>query len=214
MIKFGPSGLCSQFAESGRKHTIEAGKWLSDLGLDCFEYSFGRGVLIKSQTAAEIGEEFAKNNIEISVHAPYFINLATQEEEKAINNHRYIFSSLKALSAFGGKRCVFHPGSPLKAARGEAMSLLLKRFEEILKIKEDEGYGDLLLCPETMGKKAQLGDLQEIIEMCKLGDRNIVPCIDFGHLNSREQGLYYTADDYKRTIDALLEGLGEEKVNI
>ena len=213
MIKFRPSGLCSRFAESGRKHTIEAGKWLSDLGLDCFEYSFGRGVLIKSQTAAEIGEEFAKNNIEISVHAPYFINLATQEEEKAINNHRYIFSSLKALSAFGGKRCVFHPGSPLKAARSEAMSLLLKRFEEILKIKEDEGYGDLLLCPETMGKKAQLGDLQEIIEMCKLGDRNIVPCIDFGHLNSREQGLYYTADDYKRTIDALLKGLGEEKVN-
>ncbi|MDE6885127.1 MAG: endonuclease IV, partial [Clostridia bacterium] len=81
MIKFGPSGLCSQFAESGRKHTIEAGKWLSDLGLDCFEYSFGRGVLIKSQTAAEIGEEFAKNNIEIIVHAPYFINIATQEEE-------------------------------------------------------------------------------------------------------------------------------------
>lgn len=91
MIKFGPSGLCQQFAESGKKHTIEAGKWLKDLGLDCFEYSFGRGVMIKRQTAEEIGKEFFSNAIEISVHAPYFINLATQEEDKAANNHRYIF---------------------------------------------------------------------------------------------------------------------------
>lgn len=213
MIKFGPSGLCSQFAQSGRKHTIEAGKWLSDMGLDCFEYSFGRGVLIKSQTAEEIGREFANNNIEISVHAPYFINLATLEDEKALNNHRYIFDSLKALRAFGGKRCVFHPGSPLKADRSSAMNVLLKRFEEVLKIKEQEGFSDLLLCPETMGKVAQLGNLQEVIEMCKLGDDSIVPCIDFGHLNARERGLYYTADDYKRTVDTLLEGLGESKVD-
>lgn len=213
MIKFGPSGLCEQFAESGKKHTIEAGAWLKNMGLDCFEYSFGRGVMIKNQTAEEIGKEFAQNGIEISVHAPYFINLATQEEDKAINNHRYIFGSLSALRAFGGKRCVFHPGSPLKTPREEAMKVLLKRFEEVLKIKNDEGYGDLLLCPETMGKIAQLGDLEEVIAMCKLGDDNIVPCIDFGHLNAREKGLYFTKDDYKRTIDTLLEGVGESKTD-
>ncbi|MDE6189098.1 MAG: endonuclease IV, partial [Clostridia bacterium] len=52
-----------------------------------------------------------------------------------------------------------------------------------------------------------------IIEMCKMGDNNIVPCIDFGHLNSRDQGIYFTSDDYKRTIDKLLEELGESKVD-
>ncbi|MDE7215200.1 MAG: TIM barrel protein [Clostridia bacterium] len=213
MIKFGPSGLCEQFAQSGYKHTIEAGKWLSEQGLNCFEYSFGRGVQIKSSTANEIGQEFAKNSVEISVHAPYFINLATQEEQKAENNHRYIMDSLAALKAFGGKRCVFHPGSPLKSARNEAMVTLLKRFEEVLKLKEENGYSDLLLCPETMGKKAQLGDLEEIIAMCNIGDENIVPCIDFGHLNSRDCGIYFTQDDYKRTIDRLLEGVGESKTD-
>ncbi|MDE5755852.1 MAG: TIM barrel protein [Clostridia bacterium] len=213
MIKFGPSGLCEQFSESGKKHTIEAGAWLKDLGLDCFEYSFGRGVMIKSQTAEEIGKEFAGNGIEISVHAPYFINLATQEEEKAANNHRYIFDSLRALKSFGGKRCVFHPGSPLKTPRAEAMKILLGRFEEVLRIKNEEGFEDLILCPETMGKIAQLGDLEEVIAMCKLGDDNIVPCIDFGHLNSREKGLYFTKDDYKRTIDRLLDGVGESKTD-
>ncbi|MDE5990440.1 MAG: TIM barrel protein [Clostridia bacterium] len=213
MIKFGPSGLCEQFAQSGNKHTIEAGKWLSDQGLDCFEYSFGRGVQIKPETANEIGKEFAKNNIEISVHAPYFINLATLEEDKANNNHRYIMDSLAALRAFGGNRCVFHPGSPLKASRSEAMHTLLKRFELVLKLKEENGFSDLLLCPETMGKKAQLGNLEEVISMCNIGDDNIVPCIDFGHLNSRDCGIYFTCDDYKRTIDRLLEGVGESKTN-
>lgn len=213
MIKFGPSGLCEQFSQSGMKHTVEAGKWLQGLGLDCFEYSFGRGVQIKTDTAKLIGEEFANCGIEMSVHAPYFINLATAEEEKAINNHRYIFGSLDALRAFGGKRCVFHPGSPLKASREQAMNLLLKRFEQVLRIKEDCGYSDLLLCPETMGKKAQLGDLEEVIAMCSIGDDSIVPCIDFGHLNSREQGLYHSKDDYKRTVDRLVEGVGEKKAN-
>lgn len=213
MIKFGPSGLCSQFAEQGFKHTVQAGAWLRDLGLDCFEYSFGRGVQIKSDTAKEIGVEFYKCGIEISVHAPYFINLATQEDEKAQNNHRYILDSLAALKAFGGQRCVFHPGSPLKASRQDAMTLLLKRFETVLQLKEQNGFGDLLLCPETMGKKAQLGDLEEVIQMCRIGDNNIVPCIDFGHLNSRECGLYYSKDDYKRTIDRLIDALGESKVD-
>ena len=213
MIKFGPSGLCMQFAEQGYKHTAQAAAWLKELGLDCFEYSFGRGVQIKTSTAEEIGKEFASCGIELSVHAPYFINLATQEEEKAQNNHRYIFDSLAALKAFGGKRCVFHPGSPLKMPRGEAVTLMLKRFETVIKLKEEYGYSDLLLCPETMGKKAQLGDLEEIIQMCNLGGEDIVPCIDFGHLNSRDLGIYHTKDDYKRTIDRLIEGVGESKTD-
>ncbi|MDE6189425.1 MAG: TIM barrel protein, partial [Clostridia bacterium] len=163
MIKFGPSGLCEQFAQSGMSHTIEAAAWLKERGLDCFEYSFSRGVQIKPQTANQIGKEFFTKGIEISVHAPYFINLATKEEDKANNNHRYILDSLSALKEFGGKRCVFHPGSPLKASRAEAMKTLLNRFEIVLKLKEENGFGELLLCPETMGKKAQLGDLDEII---------------------------------------------------
>ena len=121
--------------------------------------------------------------------------------------------SLSALKEFGGNRCVFHPGSPLKASRSDAMLTLLKRFEVILRLKEENGFSDLLLCPETMGKKAQLGDLEEVISMCNIGDENIVPCIDFGHLNSRDCGIYHTRDDYKRTIDRLMEGVGESKTD-
>ena len=211
MIKFGPSGSCEEFLSQGFKKTSDGASWLKDRGVDLYEYSFGRGVNISEATATAYGKVFKDTGIEMSVHAPYFINLATQEESKALNNIRYITDSLKALRAFGGLRCVFHPGSPLKLPRSEAMSILLKSFENIVQIKNDSGYGDLLLCPETMGKINQLGDLEEIISIVNVGDENIIPCIDFGHLNAREQGLFKSKDDYKRVIDRLIDGIGEKK---
>lgn len=211
VIKIGPSGTCEDFAKSGRSHTIEVPEWLIEKGLDCFEYSFGRGVMLKEDTARKIGNAFKQQNLEISVHAPYFINLATMEVEKAENNLKYIFDSMKALGWLGGKRCVFHPGSPLKNPRDMAMKVLLDAFEKVLKLKDELGYKDMLLCPETMGKKAQLGNLDEIIQMCKMGDDTIIPCIDWGHLNSRDQGVFFTKDDYKRAIDKLVDNIGEYK---
>ena len=114
MIKFGPSGTSEDFTAEGHAHTVEMPAWLEAHDLDCFEYSFGRGVRIQQSTAQAIGAEFDKFGKEISVHAPYFINLATQEDEKAENNHRYIFDSLAALTWFGGKGAWFTPVLRLK----------------------------------------------------------------------------------------------------
>ncbi|MBE5762888.1 MAG: endonuclease IV [Clostridiales bacterium] len=211
MIKFGPSGACEEFNAQGFKKTSDGAKWLRDRGVDLFEYSFGRGVNISEEKAIAYGKVFKEEGIELSVHAPYFINLATVEEDKALNNIKYIETSLKALKDFGGNRCVFHPGSPVKLDRREAMNILLKAFEQIVQIKNDNGYKDLYLCPETMGKLAQLGDLEEIIEIINVGDENIIPCIDFGHLNARTQGCFKSKDDYKRVIDRLIDGIGENK---
>ena len=72
------------------------------------------------------------------------------------------------------------------------------------------GYENMLICPETMGKIAQIGTVAEIVEICKL-DKSIYPCVDFGHINSREGGSLKTSDDYKRIIDEFIEGVGEEK---
>lgn len=213
MIKFGPSGCCELFVEQGHKSTIEEPKWLSELGLDCFEYSFGKGVRISQATANLIGEEFKKYNIEISVHAPYFINFATEDEIKANNNIRYLTDSINALINFGGKRVVFHPGSPMKLDRKVAFDILLKRVDNFLEVfYESELSKDIIICPETMGKLGQLGDLDEIIRICKL-DKIFTPCIDFGHLNARENGLFFVKDDYKKVLDKLLDNLGEERVS-
>lgn len=213
MIKFGPSGRCELCAEKGFDTTAQTATWVKQNNLDCFEYSFGKGVRLSAETAQLIASEFAKNAIEISVHAPYYINLATLEQDKADNNLRYIFDSMSALKMLGGNRCVFHPGSPLKQERGQAVSIMMNRFEQVLIKKHELGFDDVFLCPETMGKKAQIGNLDEIIGMCRMGDDRIVPCIDWGHLNSREGGIFFKKDDYKKVIDKLINSIGFEKTS-
>lgn len=211
MIKFGPSGTDDAFLAHGYSHTVEVPRFLKECGLDIFEYSFGRGVRISEETARKIGKEFAENDLGISVHAPYFINFATDDPQKREATFGYLFSSLDALRLFGGNRVVFHPGSPLKYDRRDAMNRLLNAFERFMDIFYAEKYDWALVAAETMGKINQLGDLDEIIEICRIAE-NVIPCVDFGHLNARTQGGLKSYDDYKRVLDLLIDRVGEEKV--
>lgn len=208
IAKFGPSGTDEEFAAEGHSHTIEMASWLNNKGLDLFEYSFGRGVRISKETANSIGEEFKKYNIEISVHAPYFINFAGEDAEKMENTFRYLNESLQAVSWFGGQRVVFHPGADGGKPRKESFARCLDNFKKYLELYNKDK--SLLICPETMGKYAQIGGVEEIIELCKL-DSNVYPCIDFGHLNCLYNGSLKTADDFQKVIDKMFDGLGEEK---
>ena len=86
MIKFGPSGNCESFYAEGFSHTEEAAAFVKNRGLDCFEYSFGRGITLSPKTAEETGLAFYNNGIELSLHAPYYISLSSVEEEKRNNS--------------------------------------------------------------------------------------------------------------------------------
>ena len=211
MIKFGPSGNCESFYAEGFSHTEEAPAFVKNRGLDCFEYSFGRGVRMSEDKAISIGEAFQKEGIEISVHAPYFINFANPDDEMAAKSYGYVLDSAKMLKLMGGKRVVFHPAAQGKVPREEAVALT----EERLKILRDYIYlndlQDLTFCPETMGKLAQIGTVEEITRFCKI-DPVFVPCIDFGHINAREQGSLKTVDDYKSRLQYMIDELGYEKM--
>ena len=74
-LRFGPSGNSESFYEQGYKNTEQAAEWLSKMGLSAFEYSFGRGTKISEKKALLIGEKMSQFDIEISAHAPYYINL-------------------------------------------------------------------------------------------------------------------------------------------
>ncbi|MFR6640544.1 MAG: TIM barrel protein [Christensenellales bacterium] len=79
MLRIGPSGNSLSFYESGHKHTFEAAKWLAAMGLNAYEYSFGRGVKMSDETAAKIRSEMDKYGIEVSVHAPYYTNFSNPD---------------------------------------------------------------------------------------------------------------------------------------
>ena len=93
MIKFGPSGNCQRFYDEGHKSTVEAPKWCAEQGLFAYEYSFGRGINISDKKANEIGEEGKKYGVDISVHAPYYINFANPSEEMAEKSYMYVINS-------------------------------------------------------------------------------------------------------------------------
>lgn len=211
MIKFGPSGNSQSFYAAGYEHTEEAAAYVKEMGLDCFEYSFGRGVRMGEEKARSIGAAFAKENVEISVHAPYFINFANPDDEMAAKSYGYVLDSAKMVKAMGGRRVVFHPAAQGKDAREIAVS----RAEDRLKILRDYIYlnelQDCMFCPETMGKLAQVGTVEEIARFC-LVDEIFTPCVDFGHVNAREQGSLKTEEDYRRLLEYLVEKLGYERM--
>ena len=211
MIKFGPSGNSNAFYEAGNNKSIQSPIWVKNMGLDCFEYSFGRGVNMTDEKALEIGNAFKEAGIEISVHAPYYINFANESDESAEKSYAYVLDSAKKCKLLGGKRVVFHPASQGKMARKDAVSLTEIRLK-ILRDKIYEfGLEDILFCPETMGKLGQIGTIEEIVRFCKI-DKIYVPTLDFGHVNAREQGSLKTEEDYLERLKYMIEELGYEKM--
>ncbi len=211
MIKFGPSGNSIAFSEAGYTKTEQTAPYLKNMGLDCFEYSFGRGVNISDEKAEEIGKVFKENGVEISVHAPYYINFANTDDEMVEKSYRYVIDSAKKAKKFGGNRVVFHPASQGRLKREEAVELTKKRIEILRDKIYGEGLEDVIFCPETMGKSAQIGTIEEIVYFCKT-DKIFVPAVDFGHINARECGSLKTIDDYKSRLKYMIDNLGFEKM--
>ena len=211
MIKFGPSGNSESFYAEGNLHTEQAPAYLVKRGLDCFEYSFGRGVKMTETKAISIGEAFQKAGIEISAHAPYYINFSNPDDEMAGKSYNYVLDTARVLRLMGGKRVVFHPATQGKMDRETAVVLA----EDRLKILRDYIYlnemQDMYFCPETMGKLAQIGTIEEIVRFCKI-DSVYVPCVDFGHVNAREQGSLNTVSDYKDRLSYMISELGFERM--
>ncbi len=211
MIKFGPSGNSESFFAEGYTKTEQVPKWLKERGLDCFEYSFGRGINMGDEKASILKDAFSKEEIEISVHAPYYINFANEDEEKIASSINYVIESAKKVKLMGGKRVVFHPASQGKATRERAVAVTKENFLKLTSMIYANGLEDLIFCPETMGKLGQIGTPEEIIDLCTI-DKVYVPTIDFGHVNSRFQGILKTAEDYQRLLEQFISGLGMDKM--
>ena len=211
MIKFGPSGNCESFYAEGYSHTEQSAKFVKDRGLDCFEYSFGRGVRMTEEKARSIGEAFAKEGVEISAHAPYFINFANPDDEMAEKSYGYVLDTAKVLQQMGGKRVVFHPAAQGKMSREEAVALTEARLKVLRDLIYEAGLQDLIFSPETMGKLAQIGTVEEIVRFCKI-DPIYVPCVDFGHVNAREQGSLKTVEDYQSRLQYMIDELGYDRM--
>ena len=211
--KFGPAGTAESFKAMGYKKSVQLGEYLTKFGLDHFEYQCGQGVRVSEASAKEIGAALAEKNVTVSVHAPYFISLSSVEEEKRLNSINYIIQSAQAVNAMGGDRIVIHSGSCSKMTREEALELAKDTMLKARAALIEAGLEHIHCCPETMGKVNQLGDLNEVMELCRL-DESFIPCIDFGHLNARTFGTIKDKAAYEDILNTIENKLGSDRLKI
>lgn len=214
MVRFGPSGFCEEFSLN-HKATEEMPEWLDNHNLDAYEYAFNKGVRISDEKALSIKNAFSGTGKVLSVHGPYYINLANPDDEMAERSKMYIIDSLKKMRLMGAKYLVYHPGSLMKASREDAFNLVMKRTKELVELLDEYGFDDMYICPETMGKHGQVGTVEEVAKMCAI-DRRIIPTLDFGHINSFTLGGLKTEEDFENVFKTLEKYIGEryKKVHI
>ena len=208
--RFGPAGISDSFAAQGYKTSLDIPAYTAGMGLDAFEYQCGHGVRLAEDKARQMAALAAEKGIVFSVHAPYYISMSSLDEEKRLGSIRYLLQSAQLCRALGGRRIIFHPGSCGKQSRTAALEKALDTLRRGVEALDEAGYGDMTLCPETLGKIGQLGDLDEVLALCGVDER-IVPCIDFGHLNARTLGGIRSKADYAAILDRMGEALGDER---
>lgn len=207
--RFGPAGNPESFYRAGYKYSLDMPRWLEGMGLTAYEYQCVRGVHLKETTARALGEAARRHNVALSIHGPYYISLAATEPGTREKTQKHFLAALQAASWMGARPVVFHPGGGGREDRAGSMKRARERLKELLDMARDLGLGDVPVAPETMGKAAQLGSLDEILELCTVG-HNVVPAVDFGHLHAAGVGALREEEHFSAVLDRVQEALGPE----
>jgi deoxyribonuclease-4 len=137
------------------------------------------------QDAREVGALARDKGIVLSVHAPYYINLASDEKEKIQASKKRILDSCQRAHALGAQNVVFHAGFYQKKTAEQTFAMVKKAIREIQRrIKKNKWKVNL--CPEVTGKPSQFGSMEELLTLKKETGCSI--CVDFAHLYARRQG--------------------------
>lgn len=181
---------------------------LRELGLDALELGWVQAVRVSETTCAEIRSASLAQDVRISVHAPYFINLNADETEWPKSRKRLMDAAIYGHLA-GATDIVFHPGSYFGKNPEEVLPLAIKRLQECIdELRRSEN--PVVLRPETMGKSAMLGSLQDTLIMsCEID--GVKPCIDFAHLHARAgDGRMNSYEEWQVVLEQLAQTLGEQ----
>lgn len=207
-ITFGPGGNSASWGK--RKFPEDLPEYLRSMGLNGYEVECGRGVRLSAR-AGLLPEIARENGIYVTLHAPYFISLSSVEEEKRDKSVEYILQSAQAARTVGAQKIVVHSGSCSKISRSEAVYLAKQTLTKAQAALDENGFSDIIICPETMGKINQLGTLSEVLELCGVDER-FLPTVDFGHLNARTLGGIKSREDYARMLDEIENALGHDRL--
>lgn len=208
--RFGPAGVPPLFRAMGAD-LLAVPALLREEGLDAFEYEavrWGKIPQIKQAEAEKLGLEAKRNDVLLSVHGSYYINLAGAKDVLEASKQRLI-ACAKAAEWMGAYVAVFHPGFYGKIGNAGAFKKCVESLKDVVKTMESQGIRNVKLGAETMGRHVQLGSLEEILNICAEVDRTQL-VIDWSHLHARGMGRFRTKLDFRSVIEEVENKLGIE----
>ena len=204
-LNFITAGMPLQTGNKGYKRALEI---LNELSLDGLELEFVRGVRIKEEN-----KEIVKNSPLVkTIHAPFYINLNSKEEEKIEASIQRIVETAKIASEIGAFSITYHAGFYLGMDKTTVFENIKKQTKKIVEALSKEKVSNVWIRPETTGKATQWGDLEEIINLSKEFDC-VLPCVDFSHLHARYNGISNTYDEFAQIFEKMGKELGNDCLN-
>ena len=177
MIRIGPAGFGG--------NPVAMIESVASYGVAAAEVEFTYGVRMKQEDARTLGKLNKQYNLMLSVHSPYYINLASKEKEKIEASKKRIIDSCDRGRLMGAKYVVFHAGFYQGRDKEEVFQMIKEGIIDIQQIIKKNRW-NITLAPETTGKESQFGDIDELIRMKKETGCHL--CVDFAHLKARNRG--------------------------
>jgi len=199
MIRIGQAGI--PLSCKGRTNKDGIIYTHKNLDLNAIEIQFVRGLYVLSDEEAQFIKEYAqKNDIEIHVHAPYYLNLAGDREEITMSYEK-IMKSAQMANSIGSKTLIIHPGFYAEYSPKKTMKLIVKNSKKLINLFKKEKL-KVKLAMETMGKLKVFGSLDEIVEVCRQ-TKEIIPVLDLGHIHARGNGCIKEREDFEAIFEKL-----------
>ena len=191
-----------------KKSTPDGVRRVAELGLDAMEIEFVRGVRMKAELASKTREVAIDSGVVLTVHAPYFINLLSDDPAKVSASIKRIIDSARIGYLAGAWSVVFHPGYYGKLDKQTAIRIVRDHLRKIIESLNDQGI-KIWIRPETMGALAEFGDLEEVVSVVE-GLEHALPCVDFAHIYARSLGRVNDYVSFRKILEVIEKRLGRE----
>lgn len=182
-IKIGPAGI------GELKNIEQTFKKYNEFGIKAAEIPFTYGVYIKDEEDIKnVRMASEKFGISLSIHAPYWINLNSKDENKIEKSKERILKCCEVGERLGAKIVVFHAGYYSGLKEDESYNNIKNAIFEMQKFIERKGW-KIKIAPETMGKNSVFGSFEQIYNLHK--ETKCSFCIDFAHILARDKKVNY-----------------------
>jgi len=199
MIRIGQAGIPLSCKGRTNKDGLVYTKQILDL--NAMEIQFVRGLYVMEDEEAQFIHDYSKeNDVELHVHAPYYINLAGSGEELDLSYEKVLYSARSA-KKMGAQSVVIHPGYYGEESEKKTMKKMIKNIKKLQgSFKKEKIKSKLAI--ETMGKQKVFGSLDEIIEVCN-NVKGIIPVVGLGHIHARLNGGLKKREDFEEVFEKL-----------